>query len=625
MSSSILNKQFIHIYFSNAVFRDIAESLEYVFVNKGISCNLTHKLDDNNKNLWIILGANELPPSTLLPPNYIIYQLEQIYLKNNKWLTDKYIELMRKAKGVWDYSRKNIFVLQSHNIKAQYVPISYTPTLTKTSSRKEEEEIEKEKDIDFLFIGSLNQRRLDILETLQKKNYKVMVADGSIWGDERIDLLKRSKCLLNIHYYCEESPLEMARVSLLLANRCFVISEIGGDNNLEKDLHKGIIFCYYKDIIKNCEKYISDTYIDKRISVANKGFEIFSKLTYNIPSSTFKLIKDYSVFIPKEVDFSKQNKDKGLEIKPVSDKDKIDKIQLLIDSDGYSSIKVPPITGEYPTVSLITPTKNRKIFISLMIHQVEKLDYPKDKLEWIIVDDSNDLEDSSLREESPAIPSSAGNFEDSEYIKETLKNLCKIKYNYIHISKDNSKDNTISYKRNFAIKQSNGEYICHIDDDDFYFPHSLKTKIAFLENMKNKNCIGSTELPVYNLLDDTSILTNSNNLAEASMVYRRTFWETREFSEHLQGEGYAFTINRRNELLDIPYLFSMIAVNHGNNVTGKTRLYTGNSNNYNGSNKSSSNSSSSGIITNLLEAMDEETQDILLSIKNYKRQVKVIE
>lgn len=604
MSSSILNKQFVHIYFSNAIFRDIAESLEYVFVNKGISCNLTHKLDDNNKNLWIILGANELPPSTLLPPNYIIYQLEQIYLKNNKWLTDKYIELMRKAKGVWDYSRKNIHLLQSYNIKAQYVPISYTPTLTKNilSSRKEKE---KEKDIDFLFIGSLNQRRLDILETLQKKNYKVMAADGSIWGDERIDLLKRSKCLLNIHYYSEESPLEMARVSLLLANRCFVISEIGGDNNLEKDLHKGIILCYYKDIVKNCEKYISDTYIDKRISVANKGFDIFSKQTYNIPSSTLKLIKDYSDFIPREVDFSKEDKNKGLEIKPVSDKDKIDKIQLLIDSDGYSSIKVPPVLGEYPTVSLITPTKNRKIFISLMIHQVEKLDYPKDKLDWIIVDDSNELE-------------------DSEYIKETLKNLCKIKYNYIHFDNSSSKiENTISYKRNYAIKQSTGEYICHIDDDDFYFPHSLKTKIAFLENMKNKNCIGSTELPVYNLLEDTSILTNSNNLAEASMVYRRTFWESREFSEHLQGEGYAFTINRRNELLDIPYLFSMIAVNHGNNVTGKTRLFTGNSNKSACSSKEKL--TNSLVITNLLEAMDEETQDILLSIKNYKKQVKSIE
>ena len=49
-----------------------------------------------------------------------------------------------------------------------------------------------------------------------------------------------------------------------------------------------------------------------------------------------------------------------------------------------------PITRELPFVSLCTPTYNRRIFISQMIKNVEKQDYPKDKFEWIIIDDGDD-------------------------------------------------------------------------------------------------------------------------------------------------------------------------------------------------------------------------------------------
>ncbi len=577
-----MNSKIVNIYFSNAVFRDIAESLSETLQEKRIVSVVTHKLDADNRNLWILLGANELPPSTLLPPNYIIYQLEQICLKNNKWLTDKYIDLMRKAKSVWDYSRKNIFTLSQYGITAQYMPINYSKCVKKIDNYVDSN---VEKDIDILFMGSINPRRLDILERLKFKGYNVMMADGGVWGDDRVQLLKRSKCVLNIHFYSEESPLEMARLSVLLANKCFIISEFGGDNSLEKDLVKGVAFCYYKDLIKTCDKYLAPGMEQKRQDIANKGFSVFSNKPYTLPNNFMKLLEGC-----KSDTRILGQMDKGEEIKPISDNDKIQKVELLVDSDGFSSIRVPDMK-EYPTVCLITPTKNRKHFISMTIHQVEKLDYPKDKLEWIIVDDSDKIEDFKFIEET---------------VKCVLRNT--MRYQVVHI---NGK-HTISEKRNLAIGKTQAKYICHIDDDDYYFEHSLKNKVALLEHHK-KSCIGSTELPVYNLIDDSSILTTSNHLPEASMVYLRSFWEQKQFSEHLQGEGYPFTMGRRNELLDIPYLFSMIAINHGNNVTGKTRLFTGNkqveTKKRKGDNKE--------IITNLLEAMDDETQDILGSIKYY--------
>ena len=234
-----------------------------------------------------------------------------------------------------------------------------------------------------------------------------------------------------------------------------------------------------------------------------------------------------------------------------------------------------------------------------MLHQVEKMDYPRDKLDWIILDDSD-------------------NIDDFNYIKETVHNVLskKLSIQCIHLEGSHK----ISDKRNMGAEMATGSYICHIDDDDYYFPNSLKNKVSFLEHHKDtKRCIGSCKLPVYNLSDDTSVIYETNQLPEASMVYKKSFWEEKKFKEHLEGEGYPFTMGRREQCLDMPYVFSMIAVNHGKNVTGKTRLYTGNA-----KTPSKKSVESKDIVTNLLEAMDDESQDILCSIKSYLNRPRVV-
>jgi hypothetical protein len=584
-----MSLKIVNIYYSNSVFRDIAESLEHVFNGRGITVNITHNLNKDDPNTWILFGINELPPSTLLPEKYIVYQLEQISVKGNKWLTEKYIQLMKGAKQVWDYSLKNVNLLVSHGVKnVLHVPISYTKNMRVIDNTSIPSD---DKDIDILFMGSISLRRKELLHKLRDSGYNVNIADGGLWGEDRINLLKRAKAVINIHYYGEDSPLEMARLSVLLANKCFIISEIGGEPSLDKKVGKGVVFGKYDDLFKLCKKYLIPDMVLKRNEIAREGFRVFSEKSYLIPNHFYKIIND-------SID-TKASLEKGEEIRPISSSDKIEAIALRMDSDGYPSIQVPELK-EYPLVSITTVTKNRKLFTSMMLHQVEKMDYPNNKLEWIIVDDSDILE-------------------DFEFIKSTVNSLLgkKIKITCIHLDGKN----TISSKRNLAADRAIGEYICHLDDDDYYFHHSLKTKVAFLEHYKKtKSCIGSTKLPVYNLTDDTSVIYETNGLPEASMVYAKSFWAEKGFTEHLEGEGYPFTMGRRERCLDIPYLFSMVAVNHGKNVTGKTRLYTGNTNH------KASKTLEGGereAITNLIEAMDDETVDILLSIKGYMNRPRV--
>ena len=59
-----------------------------------------------------------------------------------------------------------------------------------------------------------------------------------------------------------------------------------------------------------------------------------------------------------------------------------------------------PITRELPFVSLCTPTYNRRVFISQMVKNVEKQDYPKNKFEWIIIDDGTDSIEDLLPKDS---------------------------------------------------------------------------------------------------------------------------------------------------------------------------------------------------------------------------------
>ena len=46
--------------------------------------------------------------------------------------------------------------------------------------------------------------------------------------------------------------------------------------------------------------------------------------------------------------------------------------------------------NKYPFVSICTPTFNRRPFIKTMLECFRNQDYPKSRVEWIIVDDGTD-------------------------------------------------------------------------------------------------------------------------------------------------------------------------------------------------------------------------------------------
>lgn len=247
-----------------ACFTEVALLLKNTFLSMGKNCDV--KINElHNDRINIILGANLLNPETFSTPSrYIIYQLEQLS-EDEGWYSDSKLDIFHRAYTVWDYSPQNIAFLKKHNVNAQYLPIGYHPTLEQIKS-------DESRDIDIMFFGSRNERRNKILQSLHDKGLNVKALFG-IYGKERDALIARSKIILNIHFY-SVNIFEAVRVSYLLNNRCFVLSE---DSPVYP--YDGIDLCQapYEKIIDTCCYYLEhpDEMEERRNLVYNQFKELY--------------------------------------------------------------------------------------------------------------------------------------------------------------------------------------------------------------------------------------------------------------------------------------------------------------------------------------------------------------
>jgi len=267
-----------------------------------------------------------------------------------------------------------------------------------------------------------------------------------------------------------------------------------------------------------------------------------------------------------------------------------------IDNEGNYVLKLPNINmNELPKVSIITPTYKRRKIFSMAIRNFENFIYPKDKLEWIIVDDSPE------------------NDEIDETVRDLLPRDKRIKF--IHLD-SGDEPMTIAMKRNICVSNSSNPYIIHMDDDDYYPPESILARIKILLKYKSEGieCVGSTLIGTYNIINNVSSMSSDGpiSLSEASMAYTKKFWEERPFDELcLRGEHKYFTEQRLNKIIDIPYSFILIAVNHKNNFTDSLR--SDNS----GILKYSEASGKEGEVANFFDTWDFETQMFIMDLSKY--------
>lgn len=218
---------------------------------------------------------------------------------------------------------------------------------------------------------------------------------------------------------------------------------------------------------------------------------------------------------------------------------------------GQMELDLPNITyDELPCVSVLTITYKRKHFFQLMWNNWNNYKYPKDKIEWVIIDDSPDKSD-DLSDLIPQYPN----------------------IRYIRCSEHMS----VGKKRNYGVEQCRYDYIVHQDDDDYYFPDSILAKVRILKRYPKCGCCFSNSLAAYNVMNNISYMMDPQkpesceSLPEATMMYKRSFWEQQPFPSDHFGEGKGFVIGREKKFVSIPCIFNMISFTHSRNMTGLAR------------------------------------------------------
>jgi GR25 family glycosyltransferase involved in LPS biosynthesis len=265
--------------------------------------------------------------------------------------------------------------------------------------------------------------------------------------------------------------------------------------------------------------------------------------------------------------------------------------------DGNYILKLPKIDlCDFPKVSIITPTYKRRKMFSMALRNFDNFIYPKNNLEWIIVDDSPETETSD------------------ESVRDLIPRDKRIKF--IKMTCPENEPMTIAMKRNIAVSNASHDYIMHMDDDDYYPPESILARMKILLKYKNNGieCVGSTLIGTYNIINNTSSMSMDGpiSLSEASMGYTKKFWEKRPFDELcVKGEHKYFCEQRLEKIIDIPYSFILIAINHRNNIT--EHLRTDNSSFLKYSEKSDKN----GEIANFFDTWDLDTQLFIMDLQKY--------
>ena len=123
--------------------------------------------------------------------------------------------------------------------------------------------------------------------------------------------------------------------------------------------------------------------------------------------------------------------------------------------------------AKYPLVSICTPTFNRRPFIPIIIKCFENQTYPRNKMEWIIVDDGTDK------------------------IEDLVTHIPEVKY-FRYEEKM-----TLGKKRNITNEKASGDIIIYMDDDDYYPPERVSHAVTMLRTNPKALCAGSSAMFIY--------------------------------------------------------------------------------------------------------------------------------
>ena len=180
--------------------------------------------------------------------------------------------------------------------------------------------------------------------------------------------------------------------------------------------------------------------------------------------------------------------------------------------DGSYIMKLDHIDdNDYPAVSIVTPTCNRRHVFSMAVRNFYEFAYPPDKLEWIIV--SNNKED-SIESMLPPVEH---------------RESYRIKYTEC--------DENSSYGKmlNIGVENASNELVMVMEDDYFFYQNGLNLIVNEYLNSK-KAIIGCTTLGIFDINRYISVISGNKDASDylqsvnlGSVIFSKSFWQNGKF------------------------------------------------------------------------------------------------
>jgi glycosyltransferase involved in cell wall biosynthesis len=201
-----------------------------------------------------------------------------------------------------------------------------------------------------------------------------------------------------------------------------------------------------------------------------------------------------------------------------------------------------------PFVSICTPTFNRRPFIPIMFECFRNQTYPRNRMEWIIVDDGTDKIDDLIK----------------------TSNISQIKYISLPTKI------TLGEKRNVMHEHAKGSIIVYMDDDDYYPPERVSHAVETLLANPKAMCVGSSEMYIYFKHIQKMYQSGPfgpNHATAATFAFRRELLQTTQYENAAAlAEERAFLKNYTIPFAQLDPLKTILVFSHEHNSFDKRKL-----------------------------------------------------
>jgi len=207
-----------------------------------------------------------------------------------------------------------------------------------------------------------------------------------------------------------------------------------------------------------------------------------------------------------------------------------------------------------PFVSVLTPTYNRRRFLPAAIACFKAQTYPKDRIEWIVLDDGTDKVGDLFD------PANTG--------------LTNVRY----IQVPDGKKLPIGAKRNQLNELATGEIVVCWDDDDYYPPDRIRKSVYKLRSVPGRRVpvVGCSRLNMY-YSDRDEIWSigpyHQNHCTNGTMAYWRTYFGPNRYDDLAEkAEEKLFLKGFTTPILQLNTEETMLVICHADNTFDKRKL-----------------------------------------------------